>query len=217
MSERVKERVRAFPKQNRSQQTRRRLIRAAEKLFSKKGVDETTTNEISKKAGVSVGIFYKYFRDKRDIFLEVYRNYSWNVEKTVVAQLDQEKWKNGDFYTLMRSVLTAGYESHVTNPVLLQDFARIALKDPEFQKVHEEVRERGRQMFRSFLEYHIDKLKIRNIPLAAFIIDEASESCLHKILFFGMPFDKEEVIDGIARMTCAYLLCECPSNILAQQ
>lgn len=36
----------------------------------KKGYDNITIEEISKKAGGSVGAFYHYFRSKNDIFLK---------------------------------------------------------------------------------------------------------------------------------------------------
>lgn len=59
------------PKQGRSRQTRESLSRAALELFERKGYYNTTSRDIAELAGTSVGSFYVYFEDKRDILLEL--------------------------------------------------------------------------------------------------------------------------------------------------
>ena len=48
---------------------KQKIIKAGLKVFSEKGYYNTTTVEIAKIAGVSTGIIYNYFKDKKDIFL----------------------------------------------------------------------------------------------------------------------------------------------------
>jgi AcrR family transcriptional regulator len=61
--------------QERSKQTRRRLVRAAVGLWSdrgfERGVEETTVEEIARAAGVSKGTLYFHFAHKEDILLEL--------------------------------------------------------------------------------------------------------------------------------------------------
>jgi len=52
MSVRSSRQIISPPKQKRGWRTRRRLVRAAMRLFSEKGYEATTTNQISKRAGV---------------------------------------------------------------------------------------------------------------------------------------------------------------------
>ena len=59
------------PKQKRSIDKKNRIIEAGYELFAKNGYFNTNTAQIAKQAGVSTGIVYGYFRDKRDILLEV--------------------------------------------------------------------------------------------------------------------------------------------------
>ncbi len=59
------------PKQERSIEKKRKIIEASYTLFSEVGYYGTNTAEIAKKAGVSTGIVYGYFRDKRDILISV--------------------------------------------------------------------------------------------------------------------------------------------------
>ena len=50
-------------------------IRAGYELFSEVGYYGTNTVEIAKRAGVSTGIVYGYFEDKRDILINVLEIY----------------------------------------------------------------------------------------------------------------------------------------------
>ena len=51
--------------------TRLRLIEAAERLFIRKGFDDTSVDEISEMAGYSRGAFYSNFENKDQVFLAV--------------------------------------------------------------------------------------------------------------------------------------------------
>ena len=65
------------PSQARSIEKKNKIIEAGYQLFSEVGYYGTNTAEIAKKAGVSTGIVYGYFQDKRDILicvLEIYIN-----------------------------------------------------------------------------------------------------------------------------------------------
>ena len=65
------------PRQERSIEKKNKIIVAGYELFSEVGYYGTNTAEIAKRAGVSTGIVYGYFSDKRDILicvLEIYIN-----------------------------------------------------------------------------------------------------------------------------------------------
>lgn len=67
------------PQQQRSIEKRNRIIEAGFQLFCEKGYHNTNTAEIAKSAGVSTGIVYSYFKDKKDIFILSVENYANNV------------------------------------------------------------------------------------------------------------------------------------------
>ncbi len=64
------------PKQQRSIEKKRKIVEAGFKLFCDKGYYNTNTAEIAKEAGVSTGIVYNYFKDKKDIFIEAVKFYA---------------------------------------------------------------------------------------------------------------------------------------------
>jgi TetR/AcrR family transcriptional repressor of mexJK operon len=57
------------PRQARSARTREALLKQALRLFSQQGYGATSADAIARAAHVSVGSFYNYFRDKRQILL----------------------------------------------------------------------------------------------------------------------------------------------------
>ena len=51
---------------------RERLYETATRLIAKHGYESTTLRNVADKAGVSVGLLYKYFPNKRAVVIELY-------------------------------------------------------------------------------------------------------------------------------------------------
>jgi len=60
-----------MPRQARSRAKQEQLLAAALALFDERGFEATTIDAIAGHAGVSVGIFYRYFRSKEQILLDL--------------------------------------------------------------------------------------------------------------------------------------------------
>ena len=67
------------PIQKRSIETKEKIIEAGFELICNDGYYKTNTAKIAKKAGVSTGIIYQYFKDKREIFLAGLEKYADNI------------------------------------------------------------------------------------------------------------------------------------------
>ena len=67
------------PIQKRSIETKDKIIEAGFELICNDGYYKTNTAKIAKKAGVSTGIVYQYFKDKRDIFLSSLEKYADDI------------------------------------------------------------------------------------------------------------------------------------------
>ncbi len=75
------------PKQQRSIEKKRKIVEAGFKLFCDKGYYNTNTAEIAKEAGVSTGIVYNYFKDKKDIFIEAVKFYAEGMTNQLYKSL----------------------------------------------------------------------------------------------------------------------------------
>lgn len=58
---------------------RNQIVKASIKLFKQKGFAKTTTREIAKESGFSIGTLYEYVRTKEDVLLLVFDNINKNV------------------------------------------------------------------------------------------------------------------------------------------
>ena len=79
------------PRQERSIEKKNRIIQAGYELFSDIGYHETNTALIAKRAGVSTGIVYGYFRDKKDILREVTAIYMDKITAPILKLLSEIK------------------------------------------------------------------------------------------------------------------------------
>ena len=68
------------------QDTRARLLAAAQKEFNTKGYFGTDTNRIARRAGFSPQTFYRHFADKIAIFLAVYDGW-WREESAALGEV----------------------------------------------------------------------------------------------------------------------------------
>lgn len=79
--------ARLTQRQIQAQKTKKTIYKAAMQLMNKKGFGNTTIAEISRKANVSVGTFYLYYKSKEDIFFELYHKADVYFKNDVAGQL----------------------------------------------------------------------------------------------------------------------------------
>ena len=60
-------------KKRRTKTSKEYVFQAALEVMEKKGCENTTIRDICKKADISIGTFYNYFKTKNDIFYEIYK------------------------------------------------------------------------------------------------------------------------------------------------
>lgn len=70
------------------EETREKLLLAAEKEFNSHGFLGTDTNRIARAAGYAPQTFYRHFADKTAIFLAVYERW-WRAERDAIIQAVQ--------------------------------------------------------------------------------------------------------------------------------
>ncbi len=102
------------PRQERSIEKKNKIIEAGYQLFSEVGYYGTNTAEIAKRAGVSTGIVYGYFQDKRDILicvLEVYVNKAFAPFFKILEKITT----SFDFKTLVNNVIEQTIKTHKSN------------------------------------------------------------------------------------------------------
>ena len=88
----------------RTRQTRNRLVQAALSVFGEKGVEAATIEDITEKADLGKGTFYRHFKSKEDLIVAM-------ITKSV-GQLMQEIRKSLTGRQGLQEVLTALLQAH---------------------------------------------------------------------------------------------------------
>jgi AcrR family transcriptional regulator len=81
--------VKQSPKQP-AEKRRAQLIRAAEKVFARKGYAGATTEEIARTAGLTKGALYFHFKNKEDVFFAVVKEVNDSITAKITRALDVE-------------------------------------------------------------------------------------------------------------------------------
>ena len=71
--------------QQRAEETRSRLLQAAEECFSRDGYDKTSVAIICKRAGVSKGAFYHHFTTKHEVFMSLLNHWLGGLDEQLAA------------------------------------------------------------------------------------------------------------------------------------
>ena len=102
------------PQQERSIEKKNKIILAGYELFSEVGYYGTNTAEIAKRAGVSTGIVYGYFSDKRDILISVLEIYLSKVIEPLLSMFNKLKAPL-DFSVVVPKVIDEVIKIHKRN------------------------------------------------------------------------------------------------------
>ncbi len=130
------------PRRGAPQQTRQRLVDAAALLFNRHGYHGTDSNRIAHEAGYATGVFYKHFRNKREIFLAAYENWS-RAEWEEVAKIFAGGGSNRD---IARKLVAMSLEFHRRWRGLLASLRELCFSDAIVRRFHR--RERRKQLDR---------------------------------------------------------------------
>jgi len=115
----------AAPKQVRSLQKRKKLLRAGRLLFGKKGYEATSIQQIAEQAGTAAGAFYIYFYSKRQLLVVLMNEFLQRL-----AGLDLRLAGGGDVRTGLRSFLAAAFQADREYYGVVRAWQEAALSDP---------------------------------------------------------------------------------------
>ena len=121
------------PIQQRSIDKKERIIKAAYELFSSEGYHGTITSDIAKKAGVSTGIVYGYFKDKRDILFYVIKIYIKEIASPVMDYISSLSAPMS-VEELATNVVELTEEMHKKNANLHNILHSLAFTEPEINE-----------------------------------------------------------------------------------
>ncbi len=193
------------PVQQRSIRTKKRIMRAAFALYAKKGIHGTNSKEIAKKAGVSIGSFYSYFKNKKSLLLEMLEDY---LDRHFLAI-----WKGIDTIPIyemgrdeIKQLIQSVFAAYGISPEFHRQTHALRYSDPDINRVYDRERNREVVQIRFLLESNKHRMRIADPETAAIVIHNAVENVAHTAKFIGSAVDEESLINSLADMLYHFLL-----------
>lgn len=192
------EREISTPQQQRSIDKKNRILKAGYDLICRKGYYNTNTAEIAKEAGVSTGILYRYFKDKRDIFVQALEDCFSSFSTSAFEKLD--KFDKSDMRSIVNFFVDYTLEYHKMDQKAYKELVALSNTDIEIQNLLEVATSKNIDFFVETLPkmgITQDNLKER-IKISYYLI----EDYVHEYSFYrndGVDYNffKEKVIDTV--------------------
>jgi AcrR family transcriptional regulator len=159
--------------QQRAERTYRSILSAAAKVFPKKGFDGAQVPDIARAAGVSVGIVYRYFDDKREIFLEMLESHLNAARAEVTARLSPDQFVGAAPADAIARVVEVVFEEAERDPALAKVYLALSLTDKDVAKMRIESETHDRNIVASILEAAISRERVADPIAAALVIERA--------------------------------------------
>lgn len=192
-----------IPVQNRSIETKSRILEAGMRLFSQKGLHGTNSREIATEANVAIGSFYSYFEDKRDLFIELLKTHRINV-MNILNEYSSFGVTDQNQFDLIRRLIKTMWEAHGSTQELDQQADALRKTDPEIDAILKEQEEAGLNRIVSLLKLIEPRLRVKNLEAAAFLIASIARDFFHSA-GRSAPQEMDLILDELSDMISRYL------------
>ncbi len=194
------------PKQQRGIETKKQIIKAAFKLFAEKGIYGTNSKEIAKKAGVSIGSFYSYFKNKRNLLLEMLEDYVEQHYRAVWQTLSSLNIGELDRANI-KKLIQGAFKAYDISPDFHRQTHALRYSEPDIKRIYDREREREIDQIQYVIEKNIGSFThIKDPQAMAMVIHNAVENVAHTVKFLGTGIEEERLVDSLVDIISGLLV-----------
>lgn len=191
------------PTQKRSIEKKQRIKDAALKLMSEKGYFATSSNEIAREAGVSIGTFYSYFKDKKELYAELVDD----IYTAVLTPINLNELPDDlSIEETVRLYVTAVFWGHEYQTAFQREISSLSEQSDEFRAIEMVHKSNILHVFSEALKAYREELKPQDLETSTYIILTTVEAVIHDTLFHNGGKNKEAVIRELTAMIVNYLV-----------
>jgi TetR/AcrR family transcriptional regulator, mexJK operon transcriptional repressor len=195
------------PKQARSKQTKEKIIHAAISLIQERGYEKTTSNDIAAAAGVSVGSFYTYFTDKRQLLLTIFDRLADEFSRNIFETIGPEHLFDSDVRANVRHSVASALDDKGIFLGIQRAIHEMVMKDAEFAERRRVIMQRSISKLRELislakkagLTWDVDP------ETAAFIVHRVVFDLSQDYITGFCDFEKDKAIDALSDMIYRYV------------
>ncbi len=182
-------------------ETRSRLIAAASQVFNRVGFYGTDSNRIAQAAGYSTGVFYKHFKDKREIFVAAYEQWSraeWQQVTTILSG-------GGSDRELARQLVDMFIEFHSRWRGLLASLRQLVVTDATVRTFHRRQRKRQLEWLAQLRARRGGAPRRREQDIIYLYMTERTFDAIAQGELRALGLNRDRVIEAMVESTIAVL------------
>lgn len=170
-----------IPTQKRSIEKRNRIIEKGFELICEKGYYNISTPDIAEAAGVSTGIIYQYFNDKKEIFIEGVKNYSNTIMFPMLTVLENKKIKFDTTEHLLKDMIKSFIKNHTISKKAHEELMAMSHLDDDVANIFKESELETTHKIVEILKYN--NIELENPIEKIHIIIGIIENLCHEIVY----------------------------------
>lgn len=183
---------------------RDRIINSALEEFSTNRFDKASTNNIVKKAGISKGLLYHYFKSKKSLYehLETFA-----IEIITDAISKEMDWEESDLFARIKQVVLIKFKVYVRYPYLVA-FGKVMYEKKSIDEIKEKVETYLPDIYNQIYHRNIDfKLFKDNVDIekAIKITQWTLEKLGEEWITHLVPLNADINYEGLAQEIDEYL------------
>lgn len=191
-----------IPKQARSIEKKNIIKKAALELFTEKGYHQTTSNEIAKRANLSIGTFYSYFPDKKGVYEELVKEFYQYVIKQV-PQIDVST--DHSIFEIAKSIIYIVVQEHTYMTEFQKEIFCLSKQSEELKAIDDKYRINVNMKIIELISDYKEAIRITDFKTASMVIMNSLEAVVHDMMFYSNDYDNDAVVSELADMLCRYI------------
>ncbi|WP_236519487.1 TetR/AcrR family transcriptional regulator [Sandaracinus amylolyticus] len=193
------------PRQDRARASVDAIVAAAEIVLREEGFARTTTNRIAKRAGVNVGLVYRYFAGKEAIVGAITERVADVTFDAIRSAL--EAHASSPLPVALRAVVMVLVDTPGVDPRLHRELVE-HLDVTRRRAMVQALRARTATLFAAFLDARRDTLRPDlDREALVFVIEHAMDAATHAIAFYRpAELDRDRAIDALVDLLSRALL-----------
>lgn len=192
-----KKRIVSKFKQTRSANTKQKIIEAAECYFCQYGYYTSTVQKLADAAGVSVGSFYFYFKDKEELLIEVYRIQHERFIQTITDSLNNTDQYKNDRKVWLHAFILNLLDSYGNSAKLRAELKALNYENPQVAEQRKTVKNQAvKTMMETFEKsLMINDLKVKHPQIALLFIIDMVDATYDRIANGDQTNSKEDIVE----------------------
>lgn len=191
-------------KQSRADEKKQRILNAAMKLFGAKGFHKTTAKHIAAEADISVGSFYRYFKDKKAVLMALCSRTEEEIGGKIFGMIEKMRNEGTSEREIIRVIIETAVKAHHQNIGFHKEILSLQVRDEDVQNWVERREGDIYEATLKFLKSSPEPLIPDDLEAAAELLCYAIEEVAHRAVIFKAYTDEERLTKELQQMVLSY-------------